>query len=35
MGEFFTPRLVEPLLTVLGSLGFFFLAFQALRMLEK
>lgn len=35
MGELFTPRLVEPVLTVLGSVGFFFLAFQALKMLER
>ena len=35
MGELFAPGLVEPLLTVLGSAGFFFLAFQALKMLEK
>ena len=35
MDELFTLGLVEPLLTIMGSAGFFFLAFQALKMLEK
>lgn len=35
MDELFTLGLVEPLLTIMGSVGFFFLAFQALKMLEK
>jgi hypothetical protein len=35
MDELFTPGLVEPLLAILGSAGFFFLAFQALQMLKK
>ncbi len=35
MGEFWTPLLIEQSLTILGALGFFFFAFQALRFLEK
>lgn len=35
MGEFLTPLFIEQSLTLLGAFGFFFLAFQALRFLEK
>ncbi len=35
MSETLTPDLVAPILTVLGSVGFFLLAFQALRLLKQ
>ncbi len=35
MNEFFTPNLIPWVLTVLGSLGFLFLGFQALRLLKQ
>lgn len=35
MGEFLTIDLITEAVTVLGSLGFFFLAYQALQMLKK
>jgi hypothetical protein len=35
MGTWLTGGLVEQLLTLVGAVGFFFLAFQALRNLEK
>jgi len=35
MNEFLTPNSIPWVLTVLGSLGFLFLAFQALGLLKK
>ena len=35
MSEIFTGSLIEPVLLVLGSVGFFFFAIQAYRQLEK
>ena len=35
MSETFTPDLVAQILTTLGSVGFFLLAFQALRLLKQ
>jgi|GEM_PF-2684561 hypothetical protein len=35
MGTWLTGGLVEQLLTLIGAVGFFLLAFQALRNLEK
>ena len=35
MGEFVTPNSIPWILTVVGSFGFLFLAFQALRLLKK
>lgn len=35
MDELLTPGVLEPLLILIGAGGFFFLAFQALKMLER
>jgi len=35
MDDFFKPSTIEPLLTLLGTVGFFFFAIQAYRQLEK
>lgn len=35
MSEIFTPDLVPKIMTALGSVGFFLLAFQALRLLKQ
>lgn len=35
MSEIFTGSLIEPVLLLLGSVGFFFFAIQAYRQLEK
>lgn len=35
MSEILTPNLVAQILTALGSVGFFLLAFQALRLLKQ
>ncbi len=35
MSEILTPNLVAQILTVLGSVGFLFLAIQALRLLKQ
>jgi hypothetical protein len=35
MNEFFTPNSIPWVLTVLGAVGFFFFAFQALGLLKK
>ena len=35
MGEFATPDLIVEGLVAIGSFGFFFLAFQALRLLKR
>lgn len=35
MNEFFAPSLIPWVLTILGSIGFFFFAIQALQLLKK